>query len=95
MKDVMDGVEGSLGLVKGIFGSVTECDMPVVERLGTLSRMFRYERRTTEIDDEDTAKNNAEQTKDPEVLGKGRVVAAQHIDLGLVSRNWITSKQHF
>jgi len=87
MKDVMDGVEGSLGLVKGAFGSVyeAECDMPAVERLETLLRMFRYERRAKEIDDEDTAKNNAEQTKDPEVLGKGRLVAAQHIDLGLLS----------
>ncbi|KAF8512381.1 hypothetical protein BU17DRAFT_96388 [Hysterangium stoloniferum] len=87
MKDVMEGVEGSLGLDRCAFGGIyeAECNMPAAERVETLLRMFRYERRAQEIDDEETAKNNVEHTADPQAPGKGRLVSAQHIDLGLLS----------
>ncbi|GJJ07894.1 hypothetical protein Clacol_002100 [Clathrus columnatus] len=80
MTDVIRGIEQSLDLIPHSLDSVfiPECTMPLAgeNRFETLLRMFRYERRSESID-------NTEPRQ--EEIGKGRLVAEPHRDLGLLS----------
>lgn len=84
MQEVMRGVEQSLGMTPGVLDHVMlpECAMPGAgaDRVETLLRMFRYERRSEADDTAAAASHHAD-----EVAGKGRLVSEPHRDLGLLS----------
>lgn len=79
MTEVIRGIERSLDLPPHSLDPVVipECTMPQAgaDRVETLLRMFRYERRSEE---EEAVSYNSE-------LGKGRLVAEPHRDLGILS----------
>ncbi|KIJ52463.1 hypothetical protein M422DRAFT_64935 [Sphaerobolus stellatus SS14] len=94
MQEMIIGVEESLGLPKWILDDVVypECEMPEAgkERVETLLRMFRYERRDQEVDNAAAAASDATKLQDggnakDSTVGKGRLVAEPHIDLGLLT----------
>ena len=80
MQEMTRGVEKSLGMHAAALDGVVsaECVMPEggSDRLETLLRMFRYERRSERADPDPAA---------PADSGKGRLVAEPHLDLGLLS----------
>ncbi|KAF8516088.1 hypothetical protein JB92DRAFT_2911679 [Gautieria morchelliformis] len=81
MQQMVRGIEQSLGMPQCAFDNVVipECTMPREggDRVETLLRMFRYERRS-EADD-------AAAPHEDEASGKGRLVSEPHRDLGLLS----------
>jgi len=81
MRDVISAVEISLNMQEGLLWEVVEkeCAMPNAgeDRVETLLRMFRYERRLPDTDDASAHEES--------MIGKGRLVAEPHRDLGILS----------
>lgn len=79
--EIVRGIEYSLDMLPHSLDPVVipECAMPQAgnDRVETLLRMFRYERRSEEVDN---AESNVQQN-----VGKGRLVAEPHRDLGILS----------
>jgi len=91
MQEMTRAIEISLAMNPGALNGIVgpECELPTEQRVETLLRMFRYERRDEGVDNESArvAESSVNGTKqvNESLIGKGRLVAEPHRDLGILS----------